>query len=108
MIRSLTPEQNELYQRVGEVLHYLWDPIGVSGVPEARDEYDSYVPPVFSLLTRPAPPEEIVDFLVTTETSTMGLSGSERTQEKAKQIVEILESYRDYVEEKRVKRLTNQ
>jgi len=106
MIRSLTPEQNELYQRVGEVLHYLWDPIGVSDVPEARDEYDSYVPQVFSLLIRPAPSEEILDFLVTTETSTMGLSGSDRARERAKQIVEILELYRDCIEEKRTKRLT--
>ena len=107
MIRSLTPEQNELYERIGEVLHYLWDPIGVSNVPEARDEYDSYVPQVFSLLTRPAASEDIVEFLVKTETEAMGLSGSDLAREKAKEIVELLESYRDIIEEKRAKRLTN-
>ena len=46
MNKQLSPEHQELYGRVGEVLHYLWDPIGVSGVPQARDEYDSYVPQV--------------------------------------------------------------
>ncbi len=49
-LRKLSDRENELYQRVDEVLHYLWDPIGVSDVPGARDEYHSYVPQVFSLL----------------------------------------------------------
>lgn len=30
--------------RIGEVLHYIWDPIGVADQPGARDEYDSYIP----------------------------------------------------------------
>lgn len=29
-------------QRIDEVLHYIWDPIGVSDTPEARDEYSTY------------------------------------------------------------------
>lgn len=40
----------ELHRRVDEVLHYLWDPIRVAGVPQARDEYDTYVPEVVKLL----------------------------------------------------------
>jgi hypothetical protein len=39
MGRKLSPEQNELYKRVDEVLHYVWDSIGVAGEPHARDEY---------------------------------------------------------------------
>ena len=35
---------DELHRRTDEVLHYIWDPIGVSGVPTARDEYSGYVP----------------------------------------------------------------
>ena len=50
MGQKLPPDQMELYRRVDEVLHYLWDPIGVAGAPEARDEYYSYLPHVFSLL----------------------------------------------------------
>jgi hypothetical protein len=41
--------------RVNEVLHYIWDPIGVRGEPRARDEYDSYAPEVYSLLQSGAP-----------------------------------------------------
>jgi hypothetical protein len=103
VIRSLTPEQNELYQRVSEVLHYIWDPIGVSDVPEARDEYDSYVPQVYSLLSRRAASEEIVQFLLKTEADTMGLSSNIQAREKAKDVVEVLNKYRDYIEEKRAK-----
>jgi hypothetical protein len=32
----------ELEQRIDEVLYYVWDPIGVSEIPAAREEYSSY------------------------------------------------------------------
>ena len=48
-------KQDEVFRaRVDEVLHYLWDPIGVSGVPAARDEYESYAGVVFSMVKRQA------------------------------------------------------
>ena len=34
----------EFNRRSDEVLHYLWDPIGVAGTVMARDEYTGYVP----------------------------------------------------------------
>lgn len=49
MGKQLSPFERELYQRVDEVLHYVWDPIGVSDAPEARDEYFSYLPIVFGM-----------------------------------------------------------
>ncbi|NNC67204.1 MAG: hypothetical protein HKN83_04130 [Gammaproteobacteria bacterium] len=73
MGKKLSPEQNDLYKRVDEVLHYLWDPIGVSGVPEARDEYHSYLPVVFSMLIRDCPKNEISEYLVNIEVDSMGL-----------------------------------
>jgi len=39
-----------VYNRVDEILYYVWDPIGVSGAPAARDEYDSYVPTIVEML----------------------------------------------------------
>lgn len=33
-------------QMVRIVLLWAWDPIGVRGIPEAVDEYDSYAPAV--------------------------------------------------------------
>lgn len=93
----MSPEHKELYQRVDEVLHYLWDPIGVSGVPEARDEYDSYLPHVFSLLVRRAEAQEITDFLDHTTTQPMGLSDTERGRAHSKEVVDILERWREFI-----------
>ena len=90
----------ELYRRVDEVLHYLWDPIGVAGVPQARDEYDAFLPHVFALLCARAPSEEIVDFLVTTQTETMGLGGSNRARDRATPVVDVLEDWRDVIAER--------
>ncbi len=52
MGQKLSLSELELYRRTDEVLHYLWDPIGVAGIPEARDEYHSYLPVVFSLVEK--------------------------------------------------------
>ncbi len=52
MGQKLPPDQMELYRRTDEVLHYIWDPIGIAGTPEARDEYYGYLPTVFSLLLK--------------------------------------------------------
>ena len=100
MSQQLSPEHNELYQRVDEVLQYLWDPIGVSGVPEARDEYASYLSHVFSLLVSRAGDQEIAEFLNHTATQTMGLSDTERGRERSKEIVYILENWREVIHER--------
>lgn len=97
MDKRLTPEQTELYRRVDEVLHYVWDPLGVSGVPEARDEYYSYVPNVFSMLIKKVSTKEIVDFLNQTATQTMGLTDTEKGREHSKEVAAILENWRDVI-----------
>jgi hypothetical protein len=66
-------EEKELYRRVDEVLHYLWDPIGVSGIPLARNEYQSYVPQVLALLNENANTERIAVYLNEVATKRMGL-----------------------------------
>lgn len=40
----------DLYRKLDEVVHYVWDPIGVAGIPQARDEYYSYLPKVYDLV----------------------------------------------------------
>jgi hypothetical protein len=97
MSQHLSPEQKELYRRVDEVLFYLWDPIGVTGVPEARDEYERYVPHVFSLLMNETGSALIADFLVKTETEDMGLSKSEDAQGRARKIADLLQKYHHVV-----------
>jgi hypothetical protein len=44
--------KRDITRAVDEILHYVWDPIGVAGVPQARDEYSAYVPRVVALLAR--------------------------------------------------------
>jgi hypothetical protein len=91
---KLSPEQNELYKRTDEVLHYIWDPIGVSDSPYARDEYWGYLPQVFGKLLENEPRENIVEYLLEIETENMGLS---KNKENAEHVVEILEEYREKI-----------
>jgi hypothetical protein len=68
--------EDELHTRVNEVLHYIWDPIGVRGEPNARDEYDTYVPQVYSLLQAGATAEQIAAHLDKVATERMGLNSN--------------------------------
>ena len=86
----------ELYRRVEEVLHYLWDPIGVSAVPEARNEYDSYLSTVFSLLTSGAGTEQMADYLESVATERMGFSMAPGSREHTRKVAAILQSWREY------------
>ncbi|WP_432240914.1 hypothetical protein [Herbaspirillum robiniae] len=70
----ITSFDTELHQRIDEILHYLWDPIEVAHLPEARDEYASYLPKVFSLLKSDAEANDIVEYLREITTERMGLS----------------------------------
>jgi len=68
--------EDELRTRVNEVLHYIWDPIGVRGEPNARDEYDAYVPRVCSLLQAGAAVEQIAAHLDNIATESIGLKSN--------------------------------
>jgi hypothetical protein len=92
MGRKLKPEEQALYKRTDEVLHYLWDPIGISDTPEARDEYYSYLPQVFKMLMESKPNNEIVDYLLYLESERLGLISNRK---KADQVVQILVSWRN-------------
>lgn len=60
-------------QAIRDVLMQRWDPIGVSDIPEAADEYDGYLGPVYRILAGTRSEEELVEFLFRAETRTMGL-----------------------------------
>ena len=70
---KLAPADEELYRRTDEVLHYLWDPIGVARYPTARDEYYGYLPTVFGLLKTDAGAEKIAAYLGQVVSERMGL-----------------------------------
>ena len=83
MGKQLAPFERELYQRVDEVLHYMWDPIGVSESPEARDEYYSYLPVVFGMLVNGSSGEAISEYLNRVVTENIGLSAQTERSERA-------------------------
>ena len=92
MKNKLKPHEYELYQRVDEVLHYLWDPIGISDQAYARDEYYSYLPNIFSTLLRTKDGKDIIENLIQIEEKLMGLSPK---RGRAEEVVDILLNYKE-------------
>lgn len=63
----------DIRSRIRWVLMEEWDPIGVKDVPEAADEYDSYIGGIFELLERNASGQEVAEYLRRIEIDKMGL-----------------------------------
>jgi predicted RNase H-like HicB family nuclease len=96
MRRAEPVVRSELERRCEEVLHYVWDPIGVSGEPGARDEYVVYVPHVCGLLRTGATEKEVVAYLDSAVGEAMGLQpDSGRTAKAAR----VLIDWRDWLNE---------
>ena len=67
-----------------------WDPIGVVGIDEAQNEYDSYVPSIYKILISRNPKHELFDYLWWLETEHMGLTGdNQRTKKFTERLLEI-------------------
>ena len=96
MEHTLDPKHKVMYRAVGEILHYVWDPIGVAGLPQARDEYDSYVAQVFSLVRSGASEPEIAAFLAKIAADLMGLDQTQRCSARA---ASVLVDWRDHLNE---------
>jgi hypothetical protein len=80
-----------LYEKIREVLIKEWDPIGVQALPEAQDEYDGYIPTLYSMLiARRSNQVEVYEYLLWLETEHMGLSpDKQRTLYIAEKLVGI-------------------
>ena len=80
------------HQAIKNILLNEWDPIGVSGIPEAQDEYDSYVPGIYKRLISRSQENEIFEYLWEIETQYMGLFGNRRhTQAIAGKLVRLVD-----------------
>jgi hypothetical protein len=90
----LSPKEEELYRRTDEVLHYLWDPCGVSDAPEGRGEYYSYLPEIFTLLKQGADAAALSHRLSSIESDRMGTSGR---ADRLLEIGELLVAWRDHL-----------
>jgi hypothetical protein len=75
---------------IRDVLLREWDPIGISDVIEAQDEYDNYVGPVYSILERGGTEESLFEYLWWVETQHMGLIGQrEQTEHIAARLIAL-------------------
>ena len=63
----------EIRRKIRGILVAQWDPIGVDGIPEAADEYDSYVGGVYELLEAGAAVAAISEYLRGIEVDRMGM-----------------------------------
>lgn len=85
----------ELERRIDEVLFYVWDPIGVSGMPAARGEYSSYTMTILKYVLD-EDLKKIAWQLGKIETNSMGLMTNEI---KNLEIAELLLDFKYAVEE---------
>jgi hypothetical protein len=54
----------------------VWDPIGINTVQNAQNEYDSYIGPVYELLTRHSSDRELAEYLFRVVHEHMGLDAA--------------------------------
>jgi hypothetical protein len=67
-----------IQESIRDILLRDWDPIGINDVPEAQDEYDSYVGGVYRLLASHCSADEMVDHLAKIESQAMELGNANR------------------------------
>ncbi len=70
---KLPPRHLELYRTIGEILWRDWDPIGICGTAQARNEYEGYLPQVFRLALA-GDRARIAEYLFSVATDQMGLA----------------------------------
>jgi hypothetical protein len=97
MGNKLSSQDMALYRACDEVLHYVWDPIGVSAAPEARDEYQGYLPQVFQMVRDGRSEEEIGKCLTKIATDKMGLDAAHPHDLN---VARLLLEWKDVIDEK--------
>ena len=89
-MRNRSRRVKEIQERIRQVLLHEWDPIGVSDILEAQDEYDSYVGGIYRLLASGASEYQLTERLHNLETESMGLPGNqERLKRVAGKLAEL-------------------
>jgi hypothetical protein len=79
---------------VRQILLRDWDPIGIKEVPEAQDEYDSYVLKICGMLREGCSSDELYRHLRWIESEHMGLDGDESyTSTIAKKLMGLQEAH---------------
>ena len=78
--------QSELERRVSEVLFYVWDPIGVNGMPACRSEYDDYVPIIAAYLMHNFDEAGLDALMLFVMETWIGVQLSKRAQRRAQHL----------------------
>jgi hypothetical protein len=76
-----------------QLLMEEWDPIHVRGVPEAADEYDTYLGQIASRLREGATADDVAAFLNDVEEVRMGLGASVASRERNRALAARLRSW---------------
>ncbi len=82
-------------EAIKRLLHFDWDPIGIAGIPEALDEYDSYAFQIFVMLNENADAAAIAEYLDWVVAERMELPVRDGSSEIAAQIMSIHRSHVD-------------
>lgn len=82
-------EFKRLEPPVSEVLWEHWDPLDLNENPEARGEYDAYVPRVIAAIMRGANALEIALLLTEISEEMMGIPEPEAAQRAAQALVKL-------------------
>ena len=94
-MNNFTPKEKELYKRIDEVVHYLWDPICVAYAPAARDEYRMYIPEIFQKTVDGADKSELASYLDYIRVERMCLPANYKQDEL---VASALLEWRDYIQ----------
>ena len=65
------------------ILMESWDPIGISGEPNAANEYDSYIPKVEALIRARASIDTVMDYLDRIASERMGFTSQRELERPA-------------------------
>lgn len=88
--------RDALGRAVDEVLHYVWDPIGIQANPDCRGEYAAYADRIESQLLRGAGEQELCAALAGMARNEMGVNpDAHRTRRAAAALVAWRASLRD-------------
>lgn len=62
----------KMMDSIRQLLLKYWDPIGIEGIPEAPDEYDSYIPRIYRILLGTRSEQDLIECLSGIERNEMG------------------------------------
>jgi hypothetical protein len=90
MTSSKEKRAAEIQDSIRQILYYEWDPIGVAG-SAPKDEYDSYIAPVYRILCGSRSEQELIEYLFCTECDTNGVSSDspEHLRPVARRLLEL-------------------